>query len=65
MLIKAQQWIKQAFVVGSQPSINTVKKWHKNGEIDGALLGGTLYIEVEGGVAGIGAEPIKRKWSIK
>ena len=65
MLIKAQAWIKTAFVKESQPSINTVKKWHKNGEIDGVILGNTLYIEVEEGAAAMGALPEQQAWRVK
>lgn len=65
MLIKAQQWIQTAFMEGSRPSINTVKKWHSNGEIEGTLLGGTLYIEIEDGMAAVGKDPIQRSWAVR
>ena len=65
MLIKVNQWIQAAFVEGSRPSINTVKKWHSAGEIDGVVLGSALYIEVEGGKAAIGELPKPRTWRVK
>ncbi len=63
-LIKARQWIQETFEEGSRPSINTVKKWHENGEIQGVLLGGTLYIERNEKRAVIGQPPKKRSWHI-
>ncbi len=65
MLIKAQRWIEQSFAEGSRPSINTVRKWFNDGEIDGVELGKSLYIEVYDGKASVGDEPKKRRWNIK
>ncbi len=65
VLIKAQAWIATAFVPESRPSINTVKKWFKNGEIDGCMLGGTLYIELQDGKACTGNLPTQQTWRVK
>ncbi len=64
-LIKARQWIIETFEEGSRPSINTVKKWHENGEIAGIMLGGTLYIERNNKRTIVGEPPEKRTWQLK
>ena len=41
------------------------KKWFKNGEIDGCMLGGTLYIELQDGKACTGSLPTQQTWRVK
>lgn len=65
MLIKAQQWISETFVEGSRPTLQTVKRWFRQGEIDGVMMGKTLFIETEAGRAFIGKEAIRRQWTVK
>lgn len=65
MLIKARQWIKATFVEGSQPSVNTVRKWHENGEVSGVIIGGILYIETGDNPQAVGQKPVTRKWRVK
>ncbi|MCG5512773.1 hypothetical protein [Ectothiorhodospira shaposhnikovii] len=35
------------FTPGSRPSINTLKKWIREGELPGKRLGNLYYVEVE------------------
>lgn len=46
-LMKVSQYRKQCFVEGSQPSVNTIKRWIDDGELPGEIIGGMYYVEVD------------------
>ena len=37
MYVKARQWIRETFVVGSRPTMREVAQWVQDGELDGKL----------------------------
>ena len=44
-LVKAKQWIQNNFALGSQPKIETIKRWIELGELNGQIINGNCFIE--------------------
>ncbi|PCJ32164.1 MAG: hypothetical protein COA90_04110 [Gammaproteobacteria bacterium] len=47
MLMKISEYRETEFTDKSKPSINTVKKWVKNGWVYGKVMGGIYYVDPE------------------
>ncbi len=47
MLVKAEQWIAETFVEGSQPDIRRVKRWIDKGVIVGTIIDSRAYIDAD------------------
>jgi|TARA_R100000322_G_C5422352_1_gene186559 hypothetical protein len=46
-LMKVSVYRKKRFAEGSRPSVNTIKKWIDNGEIQGEIIGGMYYVDLD------------------
>lgn len=42
--LKLSQWRKLQFTPDSMPSVNTIKRWINEGEVDGEVIGGNYYV---------------------
>lgn len=51
MLIKAKLWIAETFREDSQPDMQTIRRLVEEGRLDGRIIGSTVFIETELGVA--------------
>lgn len=47
LLMKISQYREEHFVEGSRPAINTLKKWIDNGDLNGKVIGGNYYVQID------------------
>ena len=43
-LMKASAWSKREFEAGSQPDNRTIKKWVMNGQLQGRIVDGSVWV---------------------
>jgi len=44
-LIKVKAWADKTFVDGSRPSASTIAQWIRTGELPGAIIGGSYFVD--------------------